>query len=368
MPGGKAIAPSRLFGSAVAGAGAAARHTVKGRRLGTVAAAIAAGRKRAVATQVQAAASAVRGRGRVFSSAVKCEAAVLSPVENVGRDDDAARQHPLEPLAGVLRALRQRWEPGEPRWQHDQFDGPQTVGSAVFVRGLPSGATAHQLGGLFSSAGQVASVQVDSGPLPTATVGFVRRDAAAEAERRFHGQWLQGSQLKVSAKGESSRGLGGEDEDFWRRELQDMQRHSGAAGRPAAGGSQSGLPEDQSDAAAAVARSGSRQVRGRGPCVFVSSAAEQHGKVVVAPALLGPLRRAKELRRSVPYGERPVCNGLFHEETRRCPLDPFVEYGEHPRTAIVAARRAASAGRLAVVVGRRAGPRLQASAMRSKAV
>jgi len=111
------------------------------------------------------------------------------------------------------------------RWQHDQFDGPKTVGSAVFVRNLPQDvATAEHLAGVFAAAGQVASVQVDAGPLPTATIGFVRQDAALEAERRFHGRWMQGSQMKVSVKENSSLLVNGGDEDFWRQELKAMPK------------------------------------------------------------------------------------------------------------------------------------------------
>lgn len=128
---------------------------------------------------------------------------------------NSARQPPL---------LQHDSREAERRWQHDQFDGPQTVGSAVFVRNLPRGATAQQLGSLFSTVGQVVSVQVDMGPLPTATIGFVRQDAALQAERRYHRQWLQGSQLKVSVKEASSSHINGEDEEFWRRELRSMPK------------------------------------------------------------------------------------------------------------------------------------------------
>jgi len=115
-------------------------------------------------------------------------------------DDEAPPNRTVSLKAGGL-ARQPRPSPADapPRWQHDQFDGPKTIGSAVFVRNLPQGvSTAEQLAGIFGAAGQVASVQVDAGPLTTATIGFVRQDAANEAERRFHGRWLQGSQMKVS--------------------------------------------------------------------------------------------------------------------------------------------------------------------------
>eukprot|EP00927_Polykrikos_kofoidii_P054585 TRINITY_DN48995_c0_g1_i1.p1 TRINITY_DN48995_c0_g1~~TRINITY_DN48995_c0_g1_i1.p1 ORF type:complete len:389 (+),score=87.08 TRINITY_DN48995_c0_g1_i1:144-1310(+) len=113
---------------------------------------------------------------------------------------------------------------GGPRWQHDHFEGPQTVGSTVFVRQLPKGTTTQQIGSLFAAVGQLASVQIDDGPLPTATVGYVRQDAALEAQRRFHGRWVQGVQLKVSAGAPSSKRSDLDDEEFWRRELKTMKK------------------------------------------------------------------------------------------------------------------------------------------------
>lgn len=106
------------------------------------------------------------------------------------------------------------------RWKHDHFDGPRVVGSSVFVRNLPHGVvTAEHLASLFNAVGQVASVKVDNGPLPTATVDFVRQDTALEAEKRFHGQWVQGSQLKVSAKSKVNQHDAVGDEDSWKRDL-----------------------------------------------------------------------------------------------------------------------------------------------------
>jgi len=148
-------------------------------------------------------------------------------------------------------------------------------------------------------------VQVDTGPITTATVGFVRRDAASKAENRFHGQWFQGSQLKVSVKGgQSSRGLGVDDEEFWRRELRDMQLQSrslperkmaAAGGRPTSVGTPA---------------SRGRQVRGRGPCVFNSSAADgqlRQGASDVSATSRGAVSKARQLRRSLPYvGQRAV--------------------------------------------------------------
>jgi len=59
--------------------------------------------------------------------------------------------------------------------------------------------------------------------LPTGTVDFVRKDAALEAERRFHGRFLLGAQMKVSVKESSSLSVGG-DEEFWKKELQAMPK------------------------------------------------------------------------------------------------------------------------------------------------
>jgi len=104
------------------------------------------------------------------------------------------------------------------RWKHDHFDGPRVVGSSVFVQNLPHGVvTAEHLASLFNAVGQVASVKVDNGPLPTATVDFVRQDTALEAEKRFHGQWVQGSQLKVSAKSKANQHEPLGDEDSWKK-------------------------------------------------------------------------------------------------------------------------------------------------------
>lgn len=157
-------------------------------------------------------------------------------------------------VRGGIRGLRIA------RWQHDHFDGPKTVGSSVFVRNLPHGmATAEHLAAIFAEAGQVASVQVDPGPLPTASVGFLRQDAALEAERRFHGRWLQGSQLKVSVKENSTNQGDGGDEDFWRRELKSMPKRPRRAFDAGVGSTL----EDYDDGLR-------RRVKGRGTVAFGS--------------------------------------------------------------------------------------------------
>lgn len=119
-----------------------------------------------------------------------------------------------------------RWDydPNEPRWTHDQFQGPQTTGSSIFVRNLPAGVAAKQLGDLFSTVGQVASIQVEGGPLPTATIGYVRQDVAPQAVREYHGRSLMGHVLKVSAVSNSGNSADPGDEDFWRQELREMSR------------------------------------------------------------------------------------------------------------------------------------------------
>jgi len=166
----------------------------------------------------------------------------------------------------------------EPRWQHDQFDGPKTIGSAVFVRNLPPGfATAAQLAGVFAAAGQVASVQVDAGPLPTATIGFVRQDAALEAERRFHGRLVQGSQMKVSVKENSSLNVNGDDEDFWRQELKDMAKRPRQAAFEGAGAVRDARREELRPLRGGGVRDARREdlqpptkrVKGRGAVTFV---------------------------------------------------------------------------------------------------
>lgn len=122
------------------------------------------------------------------------------------------------------------WENAQPRqrevgpWRHDMYAGPTPVGSQVFVRNLPQGCTVQQLRGLFGSAGiQVGAVQIDAGPLPTATVNFLRQDQAADAADRLHGTWVQGAQLKVCVKETQSVGNSGDD-DFWRKELKTMPK------------------------------------------------------------------------------------------------------------------------------------------------
>lgn len=134
---------------------------------------------------------------------------------------------PEEEEAPVEWWPRYDFHPNEPRWRHDAFQGPLASRSAIFLRNLPSGITEQELAELFGSVGQIASVEVEDGPLPTATIGYVRQDVAQEAERRFHGRWLLGHELKVQAVREYQLNIStdGGNEDSWRQEWEEMQRH-----------------------------------------------------------------------------------------------------------------------------------------------
>eukprot|EP00933_Yihiella_yeosuensis_P075829 TRINITY_DN85378_c0_g1_i1.p1 TRINITY_DN85378_c0_g1~~TRINITY_DN85378_c0_g1_i1.p1 ORF type:complete len:368 (-),score=105.85 TRINITY_DN85378_c0_g1_i1:26-1129(-) len=123
---------------------------------------------------------------------------------------------------GFPRYSRFDWD--EPEWEHDQFKGPQTIGSAIFIRNLPPGIESYQLHHLFEEAGQIAKIQVDNGPLPSATVGYVRQDVAFDAEELFNGRYLRGHELKVTIKANEVAGGALNDDEFWRKELKDMRR------------------------------------------------------------------------------------------------------------------------------------------------
>lgn len=165
---------------------------------------------------------------------------------NGGQDSDSygpvrrgRRQQSSEPYGGNSGARddwdEEPWEPSQPRWtsqrddvqapwRHDMYMGPAPIGSQVFVRNLPKGVSGQQLRALCNAAGiAVTAVQVDSGPLPTATVNFQRQDAASTAAARLNGQWLAGVRLKVSVK-EATAMRGGGDDEFWRKELKTMPK------------------------------------------------------------------------------------------------------------------------------------------------
>lgn len=167
----------------------------------------------------------IRGRGTVsFSSSpkkasvpVRRQKIIRRAVHYNGEDSDA--------FAHLQQQLPRPDPHKEADWHHDQYTGPLPIGSSVFVRSLPKGASEVMVEALFSRIGEVVSVQMDSGPCPTATVGFVRQDTAFTAVDRFHGYWLQGEQLKVSVIETSTTHLASpEDDEFWRQELLQMPK------------------------------------------------------------------------------------------------------------------------------------------------
>mmetsp|Transcript_69236 Transcript_69236/g.122477 ORF Transcript_69236/g.122477 Transcript_69236/m.122477 type:complete len:340 (-) Transcript_69236:45-1064(-) len=260
---------ARLFGSAVKGAqnrqgSAAAKGRSRGKSAaGTKTSEVRVSEEAVSATAGSSAAAGVRGRGprtfgggasslggtsealhggtgrqggtansraSAFARAFGVEEREWEPSYGPARRGRGGRQSPYGPLDddvdadynGFPRYSQYDWD--EPDWEHDQFEGPQTVGSAIFVRNLPSGLQGHQLKHLFEEAGQIANIQVDNGPLPSATVGYVRQDVAFDAAELFHGRWLQGQELKVTVKAVESAASGAADDDFWRQELRQMKQ------------------------------------------------------------------------------------------------------------------------------------------------
>jgi len=258
----------RLFGSAVKGAqGRPTGSTGKGRSKGKSGVASKASElasEEAIAAPTRTAAAGVRGRGpRTFGGGASSLGGTSEALNgNAGRQGGNSRASAFARAFGVEE---REWEPSygparrgiggrqghyddddddevdadyngfarytqydwdEPDWEHDQFEGPQTIGSAVFVRNLPAGLQGNQLKHLFEEAGQIANIQVENGPLPTATVGYVRQDVAFDAAELFHGRWLLGQELKVTVKAvETATSSGPEDDDFWRQELRQMKHH-----------------------------------------------------------------------------------------------------------------------------------------------
>lgn len=280
MSGGKAAIASRLFGSAVAGVKDPKQRVSKASEASDKPAAepraAPAVQKRDVAMAAGQDGKKARGRGTTaFGSAdgagmryagerenVEWRAGGEAPSWDRGSGADSGRwQHDhFEDGPGPRRRGRRNrgsepygggggggldresddrgpaerrpmtFEDHLPRWENDRYDGPGTVGSEVFVRNLPMEvAEAAILEELFGGVGEVVSVQVDPGALATATIGYVRQDAAEEAERRYHGRWVHGCQIKVSAKARARADDGGGDEDFWRKELKAMPRRSAQA-------------------------------------------------------------------------------------------------------------------------------------------
>jgi len=167
-------------------------------------------------------------RASAFARAFDVEESAWKPLGPVrrGRGRRAGPYEPFEEMDadynGVPRYFQRDWD--EPDWEHDHFEGPQTVGSAIFVRNLPPGLEGHHLRPLFEEAGQIANVQVDNGPLPTATIGYVRQAVAFDAAELFNGRYLLGHELKVTVKKSESVGSGSADDDFWRQELRTMKQ------------------------------------------------------------------------------------------------------------------------------------------------
>lgn len=67
-------------------------------------------------------------------------------------------------------------------------------------------------------AGEISEIQVDQGPLPTATVGYMRQGVSSEAAELFHGRYLLGHELKVTVKALEAPEARKVDDDFWRHE------------------------------------------------------------------------------------------------------------------------------------------------------
>lgn len=172
-------------------------------------------------------------KASAFARAFEVEERATGPVRRVmGR-----RPGPYDELQevdadynGFPRYSQYDWD--EPDWEHDQFEGPQTVGSAIFVRNLPPGVEGQQLKHLFEEAGQIANIQVDNGPLPTATIGYVRQGVGFDAAELFHGRYLLGHELKVTVKAAESPAARKVDDDFWRQELHAMKQRGSMRNDP----------------------------------------------------------------------------------------------------------------------------------------
>ncbi|CAK9061507.1 unnamed protein product [Durusdinium trenchii] len=171
-------------------------------------------------------------RASAFARAFDVEEQAAGPVRKVrGRRVGPYDEFEVDAdYNGFPRYSQYDWD--EPDWEHDQFDGPQTVGSAIFVRNLPPGVEGQQLKHLFEEAGQIANIQVDQGPLPTATIGYVRQGVGFDAAELFHGRYLLGHELKVTVKAAESTAARKSDDDFWRQELRDMKQRGSLRNDP----------------------------------------------------------------------------------------------------------------------------------------
>jgi len=88
----------------------------------------------------------------------------------------------------------------EAKWQHDLFDGVAAShpGSQIYVRNIPKACTESRLKTMFSKVGEVVAMKVDRGPLTTATISFLKPDAASLAIEAFHGSNMNGNTLKIA--------------------------------------------------------------------------------------------------------------------------------------------------------------------------
>eukprot|EP00913_Durusdinium_trenchii_P007858 g7375.t1 len=91
-------------------------------------------------------------RASAFARAFDVEEQAAGPVRKVrGRRVGPYDEFEVDAdYNGFPRYSQYDWD--EPDWEHDQFDGPQTVGSAIFVRNLPPGVEGQQLKHLFEEA------------------------------------------------------------------------------------------------------------------------------------------------------------------------------------------------------------------------
>lgn len=89
-------------------------------------------------------------------------------------------------------------EEREALWVHDLWEGRDgDIGSAVFVRGLPTDITHQELTSNFSKCGRVVAVKLDTrGRIVTAEVSFSQKGAAAIAVKTYHGVSVQSKRGK----------------------------------------------------------------------------------------------------------------------------------------------------------------------------
>ncbi|KAF4667013.1 hypothetical protein FOL47_003803 [Perkinsus chesapeaki] len=122
-----------------------------------------------------------------------------------GTGDDGAGQERRMPIDDGVTYINSTTLHSKDAWQHDMYSGPMSAGSWVFVRNCPPSVTPQQLYHLFQTTvnSPVVSVKVHRGSIPTALIGFIRRDAAETAEQKLHGRDIDGTMLKVCKVDES---------------------------------------------------------------------------------------------------------------------------------------------------------------------